>query len=970
MRSISSLLTIHYCPFTFHVMRSIYLILFFSCLLLSCHHSEKNKNYLFDLGSDKNRVEKDYTRVSINDEYTATKGYGWLRLPNHVFDSVNQKLSQSFLHDGVSDDSLSFRVDLPNGDYFMKLYLGMPPTDTTVAKVAVNEELLPDTISTPWYRIPYRTVFKRISIRDGRAVIRLFSLNRKRLGLYSIEFRPVTEKESITFATELEQDSIAVKTFAKKLEQRLISDSSDIGAANQLQSINDYLLACSYYNGGGWSWAVKKTGLSLIYRLYAAADLLEPISQDNTDPLRDKASYLLARIYYWLDQEDSNLYHSERFSYYFNILQEKYPNNILLQMYLGKKIFDPLSLDSTVRDAPRWALYERETVHRMQKLVHWWVNEKQSDNGEMGGKYGDDVELLRWWLPIVLGADDSIARKGYRRLADGVWKSDALERGFARHIDDVEHSAELFRDTHPAMFMINYGDPEYLERCLLSMQNFRDVWTGVTSRGHLHFRSYYLSATEVLAEPPYGIDVALNARALLPGLWATWYNQNPSLVKLFSAWSNAWVDDAKRNDNGKPTGILPSAIAFAGDRIGGDSKQWYDAHLTYDYYQWDHTGHVCELQNHLLGMYAITGNPNFLEPVNAYAKFMKLLPGEATRLQSGEQGSLDWARNLLINGGIDHEKRTNPMGKTFAFAQRATNTHAFDSLIIEYGSPYNRYQFTRDKSEIYQGFEELLSSLRYNFPMSTSEVKFTDRVYVPGSDLLMGMYTGHFGAGYEYPFLTATWENTGPDISIFVRKGDRTSTAISLYNFGAEKNIRMKTWQLAPGVYTLKQGIDRDDDDIIDEIVSEKTMELTERVNAIDLQIPSKKEIILELEQVKPFKTIKEGQTDLALNSNDIRIDNSRPLANNSVKVTCRVHNIGNSSAKNAAILFLVDDVEKGRTILGSLQAPNDLQPRMQEMNFDWVPTSGDHKITIRILSSQPEITKWNNEASRSVHIN
>jgi hypothetical protein len=39
----------------------------------------------------------------------------------------------------------------------------------------------------------------------------------------------------------------------------------------------------------------------------------------------------------------------------------------------------------------------------------------------------------------------------------------------------------------------------------------------------------------------------------------------------------------------------------------------------------------------------------------------------------------------------------------------------------------------------------------------------------------MGMYTGHFGAGYEYPGMVASWKNTGPDIAVFVRYGDRKS---------------------------------------------------------------------------------------------------------------------------------------------------------------------------------------------------
>ncbi len=38
-----------------------------------------------------------------------------------------------------------------------------------------------------------------------------------------------------------------------------------------------------------------------------------------------------------------------------------------------------------------------------------------------------------------------------------IWNSDLLYRGYSKSVDDVEHSAELFRDLYPGMFMIRYG---------------------------------------------------------------------------------------------------------------------------------------------------------------------------------------------------------------------------------------------------------------------------------------------------------------------------------------------------------------------------------------------------------------------------------------------------------------------------------------------------------------------------------
>ncbi|HEY4153988.1 MAG TPA: hypothetical protein VGM24_01125, partial [Puia sp.] len=595
-------------------MKYLWLAYFFvSCCATACFPKQPASDFLFDAGPDSSGTDRYFVKINASDLYQVKKGFGWVVPPRQIFAGANGKIPQRLLHDGVlTTDSMVFRADLPDGNYFMRLFLGVPAPDSSKMIIAVNGETLRDTVETPWYRIPYRTICRKLSIRHGQVQIRIRALSGMSAGLYGVEFRRATENEPIPFKTALGQDSTEIGNFAHSLEKQIAAHPHDIALINQLNNIDNYLLACYDYDCGGWSRFVKKTGFSLIYRMYSAADLLEPIVADTTDPLYDKSLYLLAKIYYWLDQEDDNLYHSIKFNSYFSKLKNKYPGDTLIRMYLGEKIFDPPAFDTTAGNAPKWAVYERETMKRMLKEINWWVNERQIPDGEMGGKYGDDVELLDWWLPAILGADDSTARKGYQRLADGVWHSDAMERGFAKRLDDVEHSAELFRDTHPAMFLLNYGDPEYVERCLISMQNFRDVWTGITPLGHLHFKSYYLSATRTLSGPDSGIDVALNARAILPGLWAAWYNHNPTLIKLFSAWGYSWISDADRKDNGKPAGLMPSAVSFAQDRIGGNSNEWYDPQLSYDYYLWDHLGHVGELFNHLVGMYGITGNAFFL----------------------------------------------------------------------------------------------------------------------------------------------------------------------------------------------------------------------------------------------------------------------------------------------------------------------------------------------------------------------
>jgi hypothetical protein len=930
-----------------------------SFFLVSCSNSKQGNNFLYDMGTERFQAEKGYIRITPAMTYDSVKGYGWLHAPSSAFDTLNEKLHNRSLCSGVlGKDSLVYRADLPNGDYYLTLSMGNKDSIPMKMLVTVNDQVLTDTIIAPWYRLAYKTVRQKISVNENKAIIQVKGLGTG-VGLYAVELRPAEGGQSIYFSDGLNEDTATVKALRADLLKQLKNDTANTALLNQLDITGKYLLACYYFDGGGWSWAAKETGFSLIYRMYAAADLLEQVIADTEDPLYDRARYLLARIYYWLDQEDNNAAHEKKARAYFTSLHDAYPKDEIIRMYLGEKIKEEATPETTRHDAPRWAVYQHEATHRMLKIIHWWVTMKQTANGELGGKYGDDVEILRWWLPAVLGVDDSLARVGYNRLADGVWNSGILERGFARRVDDVEHSAELFRDTHPGMFLINYGDPEYIERCMISMQNFRDVWTGITPLGHRHFRSYYLSATEVVPQFPYGVDVAMNARALLPGLWAAWYNENPSIVQLFEQWSKAWIADAARADNGKPAGVLPSAVAFAGDRIGGDSPHWYDPALTYDYYNWDHLGHVNELQYHLMGMYAITKNAFYLSTVNFYNNLITKAREEKESAPAAP-GSIEWIKQQLLTGGADHDPGQNPMGKVFAMAKQLTRNNQYDSLVKEYGQPYNQYSITQSNTVIENGLESILETLRYNFPLLTSEVKFTDRVYIPGINLLSGMYTGHFGAGYEYPALIVSWKNTGKDVAIFVKGGDDKTVRASLYNFSNEKKIEMRTWQLQPGLYKVHVGIDRNDDGLADENLSDTTIELKERVNDIPLHLPAGKLITVSVEQLKAYQTVKAPKPDLALAARDISLNGN---TNEEVEIQAVIHNTGNATAHNSKVLLSVDGLAKDSVIITLLEAPNDLKPRSKQVIFKLKPLQGMHTLSVSVLCNQPEVTTMNNIA-------
>lgn len=933
------------------------LIILLGCTVLCCTQPRNTSNYLFDMGASGTVPEKSYQRVDSSQQYLPQRGWGWITPVTGYFDSTNKKLPSSLYGSSVSaKDSLVFRADVTNGDYWLTVITGSGRlTDTLNMTVKVNGQQWVDTIQLPWERIAYRSICKKVNVQDGKVMVQVNGMNGM-AAICGIELKPVASWLSMKFSTDLETDTSDVKQQVSAWEKA--GDTTSTIQYNLWKDCQRYLLACSYVSGGGWSWASKQTGLSAIHRCFAAADLVATIVADDKHPLHFRATYLLARIYHWLNLESGYDDLQAKARQYFTTLQQEYPDHRLLRMYLGEKIADT-SVAIPGSDAPAWAVMQHEAMTRMLKLIHWWVTQRQAPNGELGGKYGDDVEMLRWWLPAVLGADDSIARLGYTRLADGVWNSDAMDRGFARRIDDVEHAAELFRDTHPGMFMVQYGDPEYIERCLISMQHFQNVWTGINERGHRHFKSYYLSASRVLDSLPYDVDVALNARAVLPGLWAAWYSQHPRILQLFSEWCKAWVADARRADNGKPAGIMPSAIRYRDDRIGGHSNKWYEPGLTYSYYQWDHLSHVNELLYHMLGMYALTRDREYLQPVELLGKWMS----EPVPATAGTPGSEQWVRYQLHKGGHEDNPVLHPMSKLFSMALQLTGDTIYKGLVGRYGQAYNKYTAENNADRIEKGLNDVLESLRYNFPLLTSEALFTDRVYVKGSNVLMGMYTGHFGAGYEFPGMAVSWKKTGCDVAVFVRNATDTAMNISLYNFGARKEIIMQTWRLKPGRYRVS--MEEEDRKGTRGVIREQELIVNEQMESVPLMLEADRGYSIRVTPAEYFAiNVSRNLADLAIAPRDIRVTDTLYRDGQQTEIHYRVHNIGSKDAHNLKVVLLVNGKEMQQQRITSLAAPVDLVPKIRDGVFRCLLAPGTHRITIKIESTDKEITLLNNEAS------
>lgn len=206
--------------------------------------------------------------------------------------------------------------------------------------------------------------------------------------------------------------------------------------------------------------------------------------------------------------------------------------------------------------APAWANAQREGIGKLRELIHWWIDERQLPDGSYGGGWGDDVEMWRWWAPLLLGFEDAKVNDAKERLVRAVLSQPHLAQGYSDKMSDVEHSAEDTGDTLVPMMHLEPEAAEWVDRTLRIVELAEEVWMGENERGGLKFKSTYFTPTEVDLEPKRACDALYHPRVLHPAL-VQWLRAGDERTEyLVTNWLDTWVDVTAREENGKPAGVL------------------------------------------------------------------------------------------------------------------------------------------------------------------------------------------------------------------------------------------------------------------------------------------------------------------------------------------------------------------------------------------------------------------------------
>ncbi len=489
-----------------------------------------------------------------------------------------------------------------------------------------------------------------------------------------------------------------------------------------------------------------------------------------------------------------------------------FSKNRIVGMYLGEPIPPPKQYPG-VEGAPEWAVLMRENLERLADVVVWWIDHRMQDDCQYGGGWGDDCEMWRHWVPVLIAFEDHKIIDAQRRFSEAMMSQPHMQQGYTSRMTDVEHTAEDSSDVITPMMHLDPDNPVWKARALRLVDLFESLWTGRNRRGQLQFKSTYFSVERVDDNPQRACDTVYHPRALQPALLYWQRTGDERLTRLVSAWMDTWVDATARSERGKPAGVIPSAIHWPDGTVGGLGEDWWDPknHGEARLYRWPSA--MSMMTNTLLLTYHMTGDQEYLRPLRSMAairlKWLKHRPQEPPL-----PGTEAWCAESL---GF--------LAGTLAKHKLLTGSREFDELLAWDHRAFMVAVSSGDRAALVAALRDSAEALRVNFEGYTSEVRYTDRVLrfpvlfaddmmfregipsikTPNPALLYSLATGDPGDHGYFPMAAVRWRTPPRDIAAMVTETGTERFTAELFHFGdGDRPMEAELYLLSAGRYSFE----------------------------------------------------------------------------------------------------------------------------------------------------------------------
>ena len=267
-----------------------------------------------------------------------------------------------------------------------------------------------------------------------------------------------------------------------------------------------------------------------------------------------------------------------------------------------------------------------------------------------------------------------------------------------------------------------------------------------------------------------------------------------------------------------------------------------------------------------------------------------------------------------------------------------------------------------DPEKLAEQYKERIREMGVREYISTEGSIWIDRVPVRSTGWLQNQRLG--GVAVEsasncYPHHRVSWQFQKPasyeSLAVFIPEGDDKKIDIIAYNLDNQiTQAKMTVWEVIPGRWRIRQGIDTNGDLQIDSYHSERIVELL-RGETLQLAFEPRQYSIINMELIEPEAKGYGERADLAISADDIRIEGN--------EITLRVNNLGSVGSVETSLEIRDASHEiVALQKIPSIEAPLDLIPRWHDIVVT-VPEGTD-------LSSGSAVVDPNNRVLQITRIN
>lgn len=577
----------------------------------------------------------------------------------------------------------------------------------------------------------------------------------------------------------------------------------------------------------------------------------------------------------------------------------------------GSQGWPPFEQPKPTDGTPLWAFRQTQDLKQVSQYMNWWIDERQADFGDFGGGLSDDSDLLQQWPGVALmGVQPDKITHSLNRLTDAVYANGMFTDGLSTIVTDELHAYEEGINSNSSALYVNYGDPLAVERLFTTVKALPRV-VDKNPAGHVHFNTNWYSGKISYREGPWEWQKPYSFGVIHPSILISDYNGDQTAKDTVIGLADGYMAHTK------PDGSLPNEINWRTDaERGGTVLQGSGADGPFQIF-WS--------------AYRLTGDKKYLAPIN-----WRISKNGVRALQSINE-------NALTEMGLAAANKD-------AIVKAAAKGGAFDR--------YSAWNLTGDKKHLEAIYADEIQFNAQHMYMHTEGHWWSDRVELP-TDILQRTRLGGLAnkRSQMTPGHTVSWRfdgADGTDIAVLVKDATKTSFKVIAYNT-TDKPVTatMTGWNVAPGQWTLSEGLDANGDDAIDGTAQTRTVAF-ERSLGTKITLAPRQTAIIDMKLATPGDDPAK-RADLGIGRGDVVVKGSA--------ITATVHSLGAQDAA-AAKLELVDASGKvlDSAAIPALKAPLDLLPKTAKIKLKipgGVKASG---LRVRIVSTQTQNTALNDE--------